>query len=222
MITEHDFIAAEPAIVASSLGDDSIHLWRVPYRRAHGRSPLRALLAAYLRVEPDTLVLRDDEYGKPRLAKNEGADFDTPGFSWSHSGELALVALARGVEPGVDVERLRPRRRALELARRFFDLEEARMLSACPDAEREIMFLRLWCAKEAVLKALGRGIAFGLERVAFAPLGSNWRPARFAADAGEAATWQIRPLIPAPGYLGALAWRGPPRKIHALRPFASG
>lgn len=221
VITEAAFAAADPGAVVSSLDAESIHLWRLPYRRAQGRKPLQGLLAAYLRVDTDAVRLRDDQYGKPRLIENPRPDFPAPGFSWSHGGELALVALARGVEPGVDVEQLRPRRRALVLARRFFAREEAALLAAFPEAAQEAAFLRLWCTKEAVLKALGRGIAFGLERVAFTPDGSNWRPARFAAEAGAAATWQVRPLTPAPGYLGALAWRGSPRKVLAWRPLAS-
>ncbi|MEO7149046.1 MAG: 4'-phosphopantetheinyl transferase superfamily protein [Rhodanobacteraceae bacterium] len=240
-----DFVAANPSAVAPLLEGDSVHLWRLPYHRAHGRAPLRALLAAYLGVEPDALLLRNDEYGKPRLVDPVDANADkrnikirsaqeampkqttrdrtseTLRFSWSHGGDLALAALARGVEPGVDVEPVRASQRALELARRFFDPDEAQALAACPEEERDATFLRLWCAKEAVLKALGRGIAFGLERVAFARHGTGWRPVRFVAEAGAAEAWQLCSLVPAAGYLGALAWRGPPRKVRAWRPLAS-
>lgn len=244
-VLQRDAIAeSEPAAVAALLDDDSIHLWRLPYRHGQRRAPLRALLAAYLDVDVDNVVLRQDEHGKPRLAGHQDAGFsgDEPGakiertreamstqstcdfknaalrFSWSHSDEMALVALARGIELGVDVERVRERKRALELARRFFDPAEARALAACPADEREIAFLRLWCAKESVLKALGRGIAFGLERVAFALETDAWRPARFAGEAGEASAWQMRALNPAAGYIGALAWCCSPRKVLAWRP----
>lgn len=229
-VTETDFVAVDPSAATPLLDDDSIHLWCLPYSRAQGRAPLRALLAVYLDVDVDTVVLREDEHGKPRLADPEDASFsdDEPSaknaalrFSWSHSGEMALVALARRIELGVDVERVRERKRALELARRFFDPSEARALAACPADKYENTFLRLWCAKESVLKALGRGIAFGLERVVFALETEDWRPARFAAEAAEASAWQMQALRPALGYIGALAWRGPPRKVQAWRPLAS-
>lgn len=246
-IAASDFVAAEPAAVAPLLDDDSIHLWRLPYYRAHGRAPLRTLLAAYLGADTDSVVLREDEYGKPRLLDHKSADFvddernarikntekTTPKqathdrdsellrFNWSHSRELALVALARGIEPGVDVERIQEQKRTLELAHRFFAPTEALVLTACPESEREAAFLRLWCAKEAVLKALGHGITFGLERVVFARNADGWRPAQFVAEAGEASAWQMHALSPAPGYLGALAWCGPPRKVQAWRPLAS-
>ncbi|MEO6967682.1 MAG: 4'-phosphopantetheinyl transferase superfamily protein [Rhodanobacteraceae bacterium] len=244
-VVESDFVMAEPAAVASLLDDDSIHLWRLPYRRAQRRAPLCALLAAYLGIDAGAVMLHDDEYGKPRLLDHHDAnagtrhieincaqeatpkrttrnrDSEPLRFSWSHSGEMALAALARGIEPGVDVEWLRERMHSLELAHRFFDPAEALALAAYPEASRETAFLRLWCAKEAVLKALGRGIAFGLERVAFARIADCWRPARFAAEAGDASAWKMQALSPAPGYIGALAWCGAPRKVRAWRALTS-
>src|SRR3546814_6516543 len=63
---------------------------------------------------------------------------------------------------GADLELLRPRPRALALAERFFVRSETGALLALPAEAREAAFVRLWCAKEAVLKAHGRGLAFGL------------------------------------------------------------
>src|SRR3546814_11324671 len=62
---------------------------------------------------------------------------------------------------GADLELLRPRPRALALAERFFVRSETGALLALPAEAREAAFVRLWCAKEAVLKAHGRGLAFG-------------------------------------------------------------
>ena len=227
-ITPEDFAAAEPAVVAPQLDAGTIHLWRLPYRRAQGRGPLRALLAGYLGVDSAAIALHDDEHGKPHLglrepAANRAAQEKTASlrFNWSHSGDVALLALASGAEMiGVDIERVRPRARALDLARRFFAPAEADALAACTLAERERAFLALWCAKEATLKALGRGIAFGLQRVAFARGGDGWVPGQFDAGAGAAHAWQLHALVPMPGYLGALAWRGPRLRVQAWRPAA--
>jgi 4'-phosphopantetheinyl transferase len=126
-----------------------------------------------------------------------------------------VVALTRDVDLGVDIEQTREGVHALELAQRFFAPAEAKVLAACGEAERNRLFLRLWCAKEAVLKALGRGLAFGLERVEFARALEGWRPARFDAEAGAAAGWQVLPLRLAPDCPGALAWRGALRPVLA-------
>src|SRR5690242_4305963 len=160
MIAPEDFVAASPARVAPQLGDD-VHLWRLPHARSMGRAPLLALLATYLQTDPASFELRNDEHGKPRLYI-QGEEHDGLQFNWSHSGGYALAALARSVVPGVDIEQPREGVKIIEIGRRFFAPEEAEALETCRDAEREALFFSLWCAKEAVLKALGRGLAFGL------------------------------------------------------------
>ncbi|WP_147208902.1 4'-phosphopantetheinyl transferase family protein, partial [Pseudoxanthomonas taiwanensis] len=108
-----------------------------------------------------------------------------------------------------DLERFRPRPRALELARRFFAPAEAEWLQALPAELREPEFVRLWCAKEAVLKAHGRGLAFGLHRLEFRA-GDPGAPLRLHAcdpGLGAAGDWQLHEWIPQDGYHAALAWR---------------
>ncbi|HJU25571.1 MAG TPA: 4'-phosphopantetheinyl transferase superfamily protein [Rhodanobacteraceae bacterium] len=214
MIGVDAFVQAEPREVAPRLGD-AIHLWRLPWRREHGRAPLLGLLAAYVGVDVSRLQLEEDAHGKPRLRSPHALH-----FNWSHSGECAVVALSRDFEIGVDIEQPRAGVRNLELANRFFSPAEARTLAECGEADREEAFFRLWSAKEATLKALGRGLAFGLEKVEFTPSSRGWQPARFEAEAGTAADWQVLPVVPAPGYAGALAWRGPARPVFAGFPIA--
>ncbi|HJU07933.1 MAG TPA: 4'-phosphopantetheinyl transferase superfamily protein [Rhodanobacteraceae bacterium] len=172
------------------------------------------MLAGYLDLDGSTLVLREGEHGKPQLRSRDGKTLDLQ-FNWSHSGDLALVALARDLEIGVDLEQARSGVHVVELAQRFFAPAEASALIACDEAERENSFLQLWCAKEAVLKALGRGLAFGLERIEFSLSRSAWRPLRFEAQAAEAGDWQVMSLRPSRDCAGALAWRGPPRPLRA-------
>ncbi|MBP7465016.1 MAG: 4'-phosphopantetheinyl transferase superfamily protein [Xanthomonadales bacterium] len=170
-----------------------------------GEPQVRDTLARWL-GEPGPPPLARDPSGRPRLLAPH-QDHDT---GWSHSGEQLLLALGRGVTLGVDLERLRPRPRALELADRFFAPGEAGRLQALAPERRELAFLRLWCAKEAVLKAHGQGLSFGLHRLEFIPDGDDEHaPLRLLAsdpELGAASDWQLHEWIPAPGYLAALAW----------------
>jgi len=204
-----------PAKVAEHLRDDEIHVWRMAYDHHQGRAPFQAVLAAYLGRAADVVRLEAGEFGRPRLA---GADAEALHFNWSHSGDQALCAVARGVEPGVDLERLRPRPRALEIAQRYFSHEETAALAALAPGRRDAAFLQLWTAKEAVLKATGRGLAFGLHRLGIAD--EEERLALRFLDGELPAHWQLHRLALDGGHVGSIAWRGGPRTL-VLRTLAT-
>ena len=175
-----------------------------PHRRGEPAEPAaRSWLAGQLGwASPDSLPLQRDARGRPHLL-SAGID-----CSWSHSGEGLLVVLARGVIVGADCERLHARPRALALARRFFTGPEHDWLAAQPAGEtRDRAFLRLWCAKESVLKAHGHGLSFGLEKLRFAEHDGALRLIECDPALGEPAQWRLSEIAPEPGYLGALAWR---------------
>ena len=175
---------------------------------------LRALLAGYLDCAPDAVPLSRGEHGKPYVAADGGLEFNL-----SHSAGASLVGVSRVQPLGVDIEAHARRRPVLELARRFFAPAEAGALARLDGDLQQAAFLRLWSCKEAVVKALGRGLGFGLARMTFAldsrgnPIGLNV----IDASAGPVAEWHIIRVSPAPAYSGALAWRGPRRSLRAFR-----
>jgi len=181
------------------------YAWR-PYRHGMAAEPVaRAWLAQQLGCEPIAVALVRDALGRPRLgALQRGFD-----VSWSHSGEGMLIALGEGVQIGVDLERLRSRPQALALARRFFARAEAAWLASLPPQARETAFVRLWCAKEAVLKAHGRGLAFGLDKLVFAEHDGRLRLMDCDRGLGRPGDWSLHEFVPQDGYRAALAWRDP-------------
>lgn len=217
------FVARNPSAVAAHLEAGGVHLWRIPYRPELRRGPLLALLGAYLGVPASSVSVHDTPGGKPELAgslvaRNRGSRLE---FNWSHSGTLALVALARDLPLGVDIEQLDKRPRVLEIARRYFDPGEAAALATLGDEARKRAFIALWCAKEAVLKAAGTGLSFGLSRLAFRlDDTARWQLAAADSALGSAAGWQVSGFLAAPAYRGALAWHGEAREVHAFQPTA--
>jgi 4'-phosphopantetheinyl transferase len=210
-MSRRDFASA--AAVATRLDDDTVHVWRLAYERQHGREPLLALLAVYLRRPANELQLVEGAHGRPELVAANGLS-----FNWSHCDDRAVVAIARDIVPGIDLERLRPRPRALDIARRYFAADEIAMLEALQEDSRDEVFLRLWTAKEAVLKALGHGIAFGLHRLSFDVV--KRIPIMRWLDEGNVDAWQLRALEIDAVHLCALAWQGRPRQIelHTFQP----
>lgn len=187
------FVAPEPS-------------WSWLHRQAGvaAEAQARQWLGQQLGVPAQALPLQRDERGRPRLL----APLLEHDCNWSHSGEGLLVVLGRGLQVGIDLEREHARPRALALAQRYFTAGEVEWLTGQPDADAQARaFLRLWCAKESVLKAHGHGLAFGLDRLRFEEHAGGLRLIECAADLGAPDHWQLRELSPAPGYLGALAWR---------------
>lgn len=171
--------------------------------RSAAEPQARAWLAAQFGVTPRALALGRDGRGRPRLEPPHA----THDCNWSHSGESLLIALGEGVRVGADLERVRPRPRAQALAERYFTAQEVRWLATRAGSDRDRAFLRLWCAKEAVLKAHGHGLSFGLDRLRFEPQDDALQLVACEPALGAPAEWTVREFEPAAGYLAALAWR---------------
>ena len=172
------------------------------------RGAVRAILAGYLGCRASSLTFRIGPHGKPALDGPPAAE--RLEFNVSHSGNLALCAVARARAVGVDVEAIRPDFASLDVARRFFSGTEFAALEALPRGERVAAFFACWTRKEAYMKARGTGIALGLDRfeVSLAPD----RPAALLATHDEpaaAAHWRLAALDPGDGYAGAIVTEGP-------------
>lgn len=191
-------------LTAGQLEFDRVRCAWQPYRRGDPAEPrVRAWLQSELGIPAAEIELPRDRHGRPQLGPaHAGLD-----ASWSHSGNGLLMALGTGVRLGCDLELARPRPRALELARRYFTPSEADWLAGLAGAAREAAFVRIWCAKEAVLKAHGRGLAFGLHRLEFAERDGALALVDCDPELGQPADWSLHAFDPAPGYLATFAWR---------------
>lgn len=166
-------------------------------RFALARGWLRHVLADACATAPADVPLGDGP-GKPRLA---GAP-EGPCFNVAHAGDLALIAVAER-EVGVDVEHVDRGPAGLEATALACTPSEIVALDRLPVEQRGPAFLRLWTAKEAYLKAVGVGLAVAPSGVEIGtPDASGLTPV--GGDSG----WTVRHIVPAPGYVGAVAAEG--------------
>ena len=101
-----------------------------------------------------------DPYGRPLVRAATVRERSQPSLSIAHSQgtAVALAVLDPGARVGIDLECLNHRRQDFEAI--AFGPDERRLLAAM---DRPLEWaLRMWCAKEAVGKALGRGLSAGL------------------------------------------------------------
>jgi 4'-phosphopantetheinyl transferase len=76
----------------------------------------------------------------------------------SHAQGRALIAVSKGQEVGVDIERIRSHVEVVKLSERYFTPSEHASIMQSAEEQRATRFFRYWVAKEAVLKAQGIGL----------------------------------------------------------------
>jgi 4'-phosphopantetheinyl transferase len=170
---------------------------RTPAARAGfvaARLFVRTVLARYLDGDPAAIRFAAAPGGKPRIGEAQtGLEFNL-----SHSHGLALLAVGRQAL-GVDLERLRPIRDGLRIARRVLPAADIEQLERVDEPARSPAFLKSWTRFEARQKALGHGV--------FAEPATDelTRSLAFRPDAAHLAclAWLARDLDPKVSWFGA-------------------
>jgi 4'-phosphopantetheinyl transferase len=175
-------------------------------RYTAGRLWLRWLLAAHLGATLAEIRFRPGPYGKPALTSP--GDVRGLRFSASYSGDLAVFALARATEVGVDVERVRADVDVEQIAASFFARGEREALRRLAADVRVRAFFTCWTRKEAYVKALGVGLSLPLDSFDVSPgLEAGRVPDRYSIT-GPAGEWSLGDVEVAAGYTAAIAVEG--------------
>lgn len=171
------------------------------------RGTLRSILSRYLTIDPSHLRFSYNEYGKPFLAPEFRSYLLN--FNLSHSGNVAMYAMTRNREIGIDVERVRSDVEYEEIAKRFFSVDEVAILGTIPTEKKLEAFFTCWTRKEAYIKAHGQGLSLPLDsfEVSLAP-GEPPMLLMTRDEPEEHSLWTFLDLRPGPVYVGALAVKG--------------
>lgn len=178
----------------------------------------RRLVAPQLGSEPGLVALGhrpcpacgSREHGPPYVRSAEG-EFSV---SLSRSGPHGLVALAFEGSVGADIEVVDGTFPVEPVALRLFSEAELAGLRAVPPGERLWAFFCCWARKEALAKALGTGLAAGLDRldVGFARPG----PLTVVASpvpGGAPSAWSVNDLDLGAGLTAALCLSAGPGRV---------
>jgi 4'-phosphopantetheinyl transferase len=175
------------------------------------RVGLRSVLSVYTGVAPHQVALSYGSHGKPRIS--ETASARKLEFNLSHSCDWALVAVTQGQAVGVDIERVRAIADMESIARSIFTPPECDALSHAEPSAKASVFFRLWTRKEAVVKAMGSGLAAPLDRLVIEPAapscGSTFL---LLQDPDTGCRWTGWVFAAADGYEAAVAAEGPAPK----------
>ncbi len=220
--------AGRQASFAAQLSDDErARATRFAFNRdrrcfilSHGL--LRLVLSRYLRSEPGEIRFAVGPHGKPAILGSSG-ESEGIRFSLSHSGDYALVAVARGREIGVDVEARKAEVECLKLAERFFAPAESQAIAKLHGVAQQRLFYELWTAKEAYLKGRGVGLSLGLDRFEIlfdaSPPGAR---VRLTESGAFEQGWHIQTLSLPEQLAGAVAVEGDDWTVLRYEPAAYG
>jgi 4'-phosphopantetheinyl transferase len=183
------------------------------------RGSLRQILGGFLAMAPSKVEFSYERWGKPKLCRPSTVGLH---FNVSHSREWALIAVAQS-SVGIDLEIPTHRFEHRSIASQVVSPREQSSWNSIPASEKNRGMLRLWVCKEALLKAMGLGIAEGLRQVSFdLPINEagDFHPTAIDStlmlhldDDGscrsqhwiDARAWRLRLLEPIPGCFAAIA-----------------
>lgn len=134
------------------------------------RAALRSIVGRETGMPPRDIVFRYDARGKPSMHAPGRATVD---FSVSHTRGLSAIALAQGAAVGIDLEPCRPCPDRIRIATDVFGNKVAQQLLAVDAGRQDAVFLRLWTAGEAFVKARGTGFANGQVPLCLSAAGSE-------------------------------------------------
>jgi 4'-phosphopantetheinyl transferase len=171
------------------------------------RAALRFVLSEYLQVAPRNLGFAYGTHGKPALA--DGDTESSLQFNLSRRDGLALIAVTRGREIGVDVELIRADVPFFEIAGVSFSAAESATLRTLPESLRVAGFYNCWTRKEAFAKARGEGLYFPLQQfdVSLAP-GDPVMLLDVRDNLDKSDRWTLKQIPVGEKYVAALAVAG--------------
>ncbi len=170
------------------------------------RGILRDLLGKYLQCAPRSIEFAYGPYGKPAITGAVSRSGIC--FNLSHSHGLAVVAIGREQEVGIDLELIRAEFASEAIAKRYFSAKEIDELTRLPAELRTDGFFLCWTRKEAYIKAKGDGLQIPLD--SFDVSLSPGSPATLSSV--DEPRWGIESFVPSlasePNYAAAIVAEG--------------
>ena len=181
------------------------HFERDRSRYTIARAMLRTLLAEKTGLSPSAIVFAQTRYGKPYMV-DAPADLH---FNVSHAAERAIFVVASGCLPGIDIEHLGRNVDHDAIAAHYLAPRELADLQRIPSAQRKHAFLACWTCKEAIAKAIGRGLSLPLDGIEIAEA-ADAVPRLVSVPCGQVSDWSLHRANAGGNYIATVAaYRGP-------------
>jgi 4'-phosphopantetheinyl transferase len=184
---------------------ERFHFDRDKIRYIGAHAILKILLSYYLDTRPHSINFQAGRYGKPALnkIKHKGG----LRFNMSHSEGIALYAITRNCEIGIDIEKIREIPEADNIVKRFFSKNEIKKYYTAPNSRKREFFFEIWTRKEAFTKAIGSGLFHPLDVFEVLCRSVKQNPLKYKDETGDITlNWSIRNLNIMPGFAAAIVY----------------
>jgi phosphopantetheine--protein transferase-like protein len=141
-------------------------------------------------LAPAEVEIAYDAGGRPVVSGAwAGGAVSAPSVSLSHTSgrAVAIASCDAGALVGIDVEDMT--RVPEQLESDALTAEEQDLIRSLPHELRQEWFLRFWCAKESVGKALGTGLSTGLQSLSVAAMHADEGAVEIELRKGLAESW---------------------------------
>lgn len=167
-------------------------LHRQRFIAAH--SLLRKILSLYTNTPAHEIIFAHAEKKKPFL-QSPGTSLQ---FNLAHSEQMAVYALTMKHAIGVDIEKIK-QSWPENVAGRFFNPKEYEDLLVLSEEKRSEHFYRVWARKEAIVKAIGKGLSHPLADFQVS-INDDFETVMIDNE-----SWSLLPLALHPGFQAAAA-----------------
>jgi len=117
---------------------------------------LHGVLSRYIETPENGIEFFHQVHGKPAIIDEQNKN--NIQFNLSHSGNLAILAVCKKHQLGIDIEFAERKTQWEGIIRRFFTQNEQKKLLALPEKIKKETFFKIWTRKEAHMKVTGQGL----------------------------------------------------------------
>jgi 4'-phosphopantetheinyl transferase len=168
------------------------------------RAILRIILGFYLNVRPETILIMTDENGKPFVSDCKS----NVCFNLSHSNNWAYYAISTEACVGIDIEYVQDQELEKDLATFVLHPEEYKFLGTLSSHQKKDFFYRYWSQKEALVKAIGSGLAHPLSNIHI-EFSNPLTPCLISFGQKDSINnWSLSLIETPPNYIGHIALNG--------------
>jgi 4'-phosphopantetheinyl transferase len=180
-------------------------------RYVKGRFMLRSVLGMYLDSDFYDQEFHANRHGKPALQKHP--EDHSIRFNISNSENICVCAFSQNSEIGIDIEKIHDLPNMDQIIAASFTDKERRKFHSLSEPDLTRTFFQYWARKEALLKAMGMGMSYPLNKIDIA--GNENSPQLVTKIEGSDISnqWTILDMDICKGFAAALALQGEHRDL---------